>query len=328
MDIETQDLQEIVVAEDREGHSDHNILVPSLNSISAHIARQVEQCQTRMNAIPAWEVEAVSPASSNEYGDHKSNMFGSHKDQCVSVLKELGLESNDDWDLEMGVPQSHRINIETWFPDNYESPIASPCVSPISHLSQLSNYGNMFGLNDDEGDDEDTNDYNNYFNWEHEEPPSPGGSRTIFDMLSGIQDFKKQVLGSINPKYLKRSLLYLCRINVPQEDNTYNYIVGFTKDLENVLETIDDTYACEWKMEILTLAECKSQNEEVKVKYELLQKGCNIDNNLYVIDDRVYNHMSATAEYVNPFYAVDADGNETYLGKKIEFTEHTSEHLE
>jgi hypothetical protein len=81
-------------------------------------------------------------------------------------------------------------------------------------------------------------------------------------------------------------------------------------------------------MEILTLSESKSQNEEVKTKYELLQQNVNIDNNLYDVNNQVYNHMALNAAYINPFYTVDGDCNETYLGKKVEITEHTSEHIE
>lgn len=324
-DIKDSDLQEVMVGDPG---SSHNIRIPSLDSISEHIARRVKECETHISDIQ-WEVDAPSPTISNEYGDQKSNMFGSHQDQCVNVLRDLGLESSDNWDLEMGKPQSHRVDIETWFPDNYESPCVSPSLSPISHLSHLSSHKNEFGSGEDDDGEGDANDYDDYFNWEHKKPSSPrsSGSNSIFEMLSGIQDFKKQVLGSINKKYLKKSLLYLCRINVAQEE-TYKYIVGFTRDLENVLETIDDTYACEWKMEILTLSESKSQNEEVKTKYELLQQNVNIDNNLYDVNNQVYNHMALNAAYINPFYTVDGDCNETYLGKKVKITEHTSEHIE
>lgn len=317
-DIKDFDLQEVVVGD---SVSSHNVRIPSLDSISAHIALQVKECETHISDIQ-WEVDALSPTSSNEYGDQNSNMFGSHQDQCLNLLRDLGLKSSNNWDLEMGVPQSHHVDNENWFPDNYESPCVSPSLLPISSLSS---YNNAFGFGDDDGDEDD-----DYFNLEHEKPSSPrssNGSNSILEMLSGIQDFKKQVLGSINKKYLKMSLLYLCRINVAREE-TYKYIIGFTRDMENVLETIDDTYACEWKMEILTLSKSKSQNEEVKTKYELLQQNVNIDNNLYDVNNHVYNHMALNADYVNPFYTVDGDYSETYLGKKIAITEHTSEHIE
>jgi hypothetical protein len=327
-DIKVSDLQEVMV--DDPGSS-HNIQVLSLDRISAHITQRVTECETHINNIQL-EVDVPLPISSNEYGDQKSNMFDSHQDQCINVMRDLGLGSSDNSDLEMCVPQSHRVDIETWFSDNYRSPCTSPSLSPIEHLSHLSSYKNAFVLGDDEEYEVegDVSDYDDYFNWEHEKPSSPRNSKEsniIFEMLGGIQNFKKQVLGSINKKYLKKSLLYLFRIKVVQKE-TYKYIIGFTRDLENVLETIDDTYACEWKMEILTLSESKSQNEEIKTKYELLQQNVNIDNNVYDVNNKVYNHMALNADYVNPFYTVDGDGNETYLGKKIAITEHTSDHIE
>jgi hypothetical protein len=335
MDIKDSDFQKVVVDDP---DSSHNVRILSLDSISAHIVRRVKECETHINDIQL-EVDAQSPTSLNENGDQKSNILGSHQDQCVNVLRDLGLESSDIWGLEMKAPQSHSVDIETWFPDNYESPCTSPILSPISYMSS---YKNAFESSDDGdansdgdyddgdyNDEGDANNYDDYFNWEHEKtsPRSSNGSNSIFEMLSGIQDFKTQVLGGINKKYLKRSLLYLCRINAAQGE-TYKYIIGFTRDLENVLETIDDTYACEWKIEILTLSDSKSQNEEVKTKYELLQKNVNIDNNLYDVNNHVYNHMVLNAAYVNPFYTVDGDGNETYLGKKVAITKHTSEHIE
>ena len=81
-------------------------------------------------------------------------------------------------------------------------------------------------------------------------------------------------------------------------------------------------------MEILALVESKSQNDEVRIKYELLQMGVDINNNLYDILEPVYAYVSSKAIYVNPFYVIDKDNNETYLGKKITHTEHTSEHIE
>ena len=288
MEITTQntndpDHQEVVV---EELHSNNNILISSLDGISTHISRQVKECETYINDI--------------QYCDKKSNIL-------------------DKLDSEIKVSQPYHSELETWFPDNYESPCVSPSLSSISHISSFKDPSG-FGESEEEGDE---GDYDNYFNRGHEEQ----SSSNIYEMLNGIQDFKKQVLEGINKKYLKKSLLYLCRINVAHEE-TYKYTVGFTRDLENVLENIDETYTCEWKMEILTLSESKSQNEEIKTKYELLQQNVNIDNNLDDVNNRVYNHMTLNADYINPFYTVDDDGNETYLGKKVAITEHTSEHIE
>lgn len=151
-------------------------------------------------------------------------------------------------------------------------------------------------------------------------------NKNIFDFLDELQALKRQTLDNIDQKYLNTGVLYLCRINASRGE-TYKYIVGFTRDLETTLEFIDDTYACEWKIEIITLKESKTQSEEILVKYDLLQKGIDIENNLYDISKEVYDHMLVRSTYSNPFYLVDNVG-ESYLGKKINNTEHTSEHIE
>lgn len=307
------DLQEVTIERDPVSH---NILIPSLDSISSNIARHAEVCQIHSNTIPVCESDFLLPTVSNDFGDSKSNTYRNDNNKCVNMLRGLNLESNDDIDLEMEA--SHRIDIQQWFPDNYESPIHSPHLSPISQLSNSSEC--PF---ENEGD----NEYDDYFNCEQKKSKYPSRNGNIFEMLKDIQYFRKQVIYNIDPKYVKKNLIYFCRAYIGQESR-YKYIVGFTRDIENVLETIDDTYACEWKMEILTLTEANSQNMEIKIKYDILQRGVDIESGLYEIDWRVHKHMLELGGYINPFYMIDNNNDETYLGKKITHIDHTSEHIE
>lgn len=53
------------------------------------------------------------------------------------------------------------------------------------------------------------------------------------------------------------------------------------------------------------------------MRYEIMQKGIDINNDSYEINADIYEYMSYIANYTNPHYHID-DLGESYLGKKIE----------
>lgn len=177
-------------------------------------------------------------------------------------------------------------NIKVWFPEYYDSPSSS-----------------------NESDDD-------YFKSEES-----AKSLKVLDMLSEMKNGRKKLLNGIDPKYLDLPLLCMCRIYV-QSDNIYKYIILFTRNLRSTLNSIDDTHACEWKIEIISLCNAVSQNDEVRVKYKLLEGGVDIDNNMYDISYTVYSQCILNAVYINPFYTIDTLNNETYIGEKINKSEH------
>ena len=273
-----------------------NILITCLDDIGAHIAKHVEEHNTSVISTPV----LIDTIPSNEYSDQASSMFEKRRAEITRLLGDISTE------LTVEKEEPYDDMFKSVYTDMYETPVCSPSIS-----------------------DDDSGEYNDYFDEASIEQLSLTFREpsSVYDTLDNIYLFKKHVIDSISSKYLNIGLLYLCRINILQ-DSIYKYIIGFTRNLENVLETIDDTYACEWKMEILALVESKTQNDEVMIKYELLRKGVNIDNNLYSVNKKVYDHVKFMAVYVNPFYIIDDSNDETYLGKKITHKEHTSEHIE
>lgn len=297
--------------EEEQSVREDNIVISSLSDIGNMIANRAEECRNNCEGLK----------TNNSPRSHSSN---DHIDTCNILLTELGISNVGEYDSERDVSSkscSRVINV--WSPEGYESPTSQSQISTTSkEWHPFSEYDDTFGFDNDEEDKDD--ECNNYFNWDAQ---TEGQSKlNIIEMLS-IQGFKQQVLESIPKCYLDISLIYICRINVSQEDKYY-YTIGFTRDIEKSLETIDDTYSCEWKIEILALIRSSSQNDEVRIKYELLQMGININNNLYDILEKIYTYITFKSVYVNPFYVIDKDNNESYLGKKITHMEHTSEHIE
>lgn len=277
-----------------EEHSGGNIKTDSIQDIGKYIANHVKNNSSQ-------ELARVD----------SGNNFDDHTEHCLGLLEDLGIHDR----------------VHTWSSYNYESPNQSSPVSTKSagstEWSPFSDYNDTYGFRKDDDEDEDENIYKNYFDWDSNSKKPVD----IIDTLNNIHDFKRQVLGSINKQYLAVPIMYMCRINVPQED-MYFYIIGFTRNIENALETIDDAYACEWKMEILALLESKSQNDEIRIKYNILQMGIDIDNNLYNVDHRIHDFITTEAIYVNPFYDINKKNEEMYLGEKITTQNHTSEHID
>ena len=282
-----------------------NILIPSLDKISDHIAEFYNINIKEDNGAISY---STSPTNSKEFRSGKKESPENSDDIFVSMLGELDFENNEDCNLD----------IQTLCSSDQKSPISSPLISKISQHSNSS----IYSFEEHKNITEDSESDNNY-----KETKSHNKTTSIFDIFNDVQNFRKQIIGSIDPKYIKKKLVYLCRIYTGQE-SVYKYIIGFTHNMEHALESIDDIYTCEWKMEILTLIEANSQNMEIKIKYDILQLGVDIESGLYEIDWRVHKHMLELGGYINPFYMIDNHNNETYLGKKITHIDHTSEHIE
>jgi hypothetical protein len=152
---------------------------------------------------------------------------------------------------------------------------------------------------------------NNYFDFASE--------TTMADFLHT----RVRVMDSIDQSFMKKSLLFLCRI-WHDDGNMFKYHVAYTDDLETTLGAINDTYRCKWLIEILTIQYAISQNDEVLVRYDLLTSAP-IENSLYAITKDIFDHMCKFATHINPFYAICNNNQEKYLGKKITPVEHTGD---
>lgn len=216
--------------------------------------------------------------------------------------------------------------IDTVYDDNVDNSVAShdtPSMSSNSNVDweswePFSDYYDTFLK---QGDDKDASQYSDYFGFDNmcKSKTVSYDTDTIINGLDNISNTRTCVINNIPNECKESRLLYLCRIYV-SKDNMYKYVVGFTKDIEETLESIDDTYLCEWDIEILILTACSSQDEEVVLRYKIYRMGISIDNGLYDISTCVYKLMVIGIKYANPFYAIDCNNNEWYLDKKINNT--------
>lgn len=246
------------------------------------------------------------------------NAYSDHKENCDLLLSDIMYLNK---------------NISIWIPDGYESPKSSE--SPVAYkdmnefttlLHELRGACQSSGFFEEDENKEDNdliedkeNEYANYFD--------SSNNSNIVELLGDLHNLKQQVQQSIPETFLNIPVIYLCRINT-SEDRTYRYTVGFTQSINDTLETMDETFVCGWKIEILILLDSKSQDDEVVVRYNILTHcSSSISNNTYAIDNSIYSYLGHGSIYKNPFYSIDAQNNETYLGKKITHYEHTSEHI-
>jgi hypothetical protein len=191
-------------------------------------------------------------------------------------------------------------------------------------------YDNYHAYGDDDGYGvSSTTEFHDYFNQtplttisESGSDSGDGGDVTqhnlleVAKQLDAIDDCKKRVLNSIPPEYNFLHVIVLCRIYLP-EKGKFKYVIEFAKNLKKLLCKIDETYACEWDIEILTLKESKSQNSEIIEKYYIYRRlGITIVENTYDINEQIFIYCKKNANYVNPFYSF-IDGTEAYLGKTI-----------
>ena len=116
--------------------------------------------------------------------------------------------------------------------------------------------------------------------------------------------------------------IFMCRIWV-SEIEKYRYAVEFSKKIEKNIRGIDNRYACEWKVELLTVMHARDQDCEILLRYELLNLGFRVNNYTYAINENMYIYMKERSIYSNPFYEF-INGEETYLGTKVSDSEYTS----
>lgn len=117
--------------------------------------------------------------------------------------------------------------------------------------------------------------------------------------------------------------LVLSRIS-DVSDSEYHYGINFTEDMDNLIQQLEEYHGCKSEIEILIINDCKSQNDEIKIKYKVIEHGYDINRNIFEIDSFIYNLMKSKKNtYINPFYTINEVNEEIYTERQISINEHT-----
>ena len=125
------------------------------------------------------------------------------------------------------------------------------------------------------------------------------------------------------PEDLKQGIpvMFLLRIKPLYRSNCC-YHIGFSNNLEKYTQMIDYRYCCDGKIEVLSIKRVKSQKEHIFAECKLIIEGHDIDDDLWAIEKKIYDRLTHTAEYVNPFYKID-NISEKYVDMPISKHDHT-----
>ena len=136
---------------------------------------------------------------------------------------------------------------------------------------------------------------------EFEYLPSPSFEERFSDLYWDVQedfgnqrspweghiDFKRKE-SSWNGPSIEGPSLVLARIS-DISDSEYHYTINFTQDMDELFQILGDYHGCRSEIEVLLINECKSQNDEIKVKYKIIEHGYDIDRDMFEIDSFIYN---------------------------------------
>lgn len=125
---------------------------------------------------------------------------------------------------------------------------------------------------------------------------------------SVIEDSKDSVSSDteettlISPEYLDKHCVYMIRY---KKNNKYWYRVGFTEDIQTVINEYTD-------IEILYLFITKNQNFEIVLKYKIYESKIDIVDGDYEVSHTLFDLLDNKHDYKNPFYTIDNNNDEKY----------------
>jgi hypothetical protein len=153
---------------------------------------------------------------------------------------------------------------------------------------------------------------------------------------------KSDVIDSIPSQYKSRSVIGLFRVYYTP-DMVYRYTLRFTRDIEDLLDKINDECESHWCIEIIALVENVAEINLIILQYGLDMVGCQPSDKMYDVDYQVYSSItekkncyrvhpsgeciSNTDIYINAFYTINEDSEESYVGGDITELQHTLVHM-
>lgn len=107
-------------------------------------------------------------------------------------------------------------------------------------------------------------------------------------------------------------VVYLCRLYC-LINNRYRYVIGYSDDsLEDLYDGFNDLFGSSDNFKILIMIKNITPSVEIVIKHALYEQDCDIEDNSYIINCRIYDIMVELSTYTSVRYC-DVTSNDIYV---------------